>query len=864
MFKKIFQNKKFISLLLVTVLVFLFFPYITKSWSFDSVVLGFIGWVAQLLIKFVGLFIALVIKVFLIFAGYSDFFAHPGVNIGWTLARDICNMFFVVILLVIAFCTVLGIEKYSYKRLLGTLVLSIILVNFSKLICGIFIDFSQVIMLTFVNAFKEIGPGNFPELLGLRSLVSLYKLKGSNISFMDGIVSILLAVVTAFVALVVLICLTIVIAARIIAIWFLIVLSPFAFTLGIIPKTTQYASRWWQKFINQVIVGPAVAFFVWLSLVTVQMGTQQEVVEQLFLRREVGVSGTQTVFAQGNWVEEAIINVSREELGELGPALTQIGQPRFFVTYLIGIGFLVASLIVTKELGVAGSQAAVRGLEKLKKWQAGVTSLPFRLTKGVFKGGVERLEAGTGLPIQPWRWKEAYKARVERVRKEREKKLLEKAYKWGIPTPALFFRDYYHLLRGPKLLFKKAAFRVRAYKDRVVEDQNRIKEINAILSQHKDPEKIKNLEKMRNEKENEKTSLVDKREKLERELEDLEKKPLVIGSEEYARYTEKRKEKEALDKKIEDLKTVIEDLDKQINDEKNKSDLDPKERDKLIKEKKEREKSIQRHRTLIEELRPSIMEYEDRIKIQRVVAEEMRKIEDIDEWSELALLYEKAREQKNSIQMEAILKKLLKQGDLNEYLIKRGFTVGWDGLQQLIDEDFVGKLKMDKKDAYRVGNEISLMGKELGQFQYSYAYMTEEDPSTGKLILRKATADEHNNIAFIEARKIEKETFLRKFARWAIFREQFDEEMGKCIPLWDDYVKNIMKDFFSAILAEFSRARLPSIYIKYFAYPKILSEIENLIKTGEIKLDKKETEIWKTMKEVLEKTQKEEWAKPQI
>ena len=42
-----------------------------------------------------------------------------------------------------------------------------VLINFSKTICGLLIDAAQIIMLTFVGAFSNIGEGSMVDLLGI-------------------------------------------------------------------------------------------------------------------------------------------------------------------------------------------------------------------------------------------------------------------------------------------------------------------------------------------------------------------------------------------------------------------------------------------------------------------------------------------------------------------------------------------------------------------------------------------------------------------------------------------------------------------------------------------------------------------------
>jgi len=92
-------------------------------------------------------------------AGYSSFINEPVVTYGWTIVRDLCNMFFILILLVIAFAAILRIESYQWKKTLPKLIIMAVLINFSKTLCGLAIDFAQVIMLTFLNGVN--GGANF-------------------------------------------------------------------------------------------------------------------------------------------------------------------------------------------------------------------------------------------------------------------------------------------------------------------------------------------------------------------------------------------------------------------------------------------------------------------------------------------------------------------------------------------------------------------------------------------------------------------------------------------------------------------------------------------------------------------------------
>src|SRR3989344_575741 len=55
---------------------------------------------------------------------FQSFATVPVVQIGWTISRDLANMFFILIMLLIAFGTVLRIDTYGWKKLIPKLVIA--------------------------------------------------------------------------------------------------------------------------------------------------------------------------------------------------------------------------------------------------------------------------------------------------------------------------------------------------------------------------------------------------------------------------------------------------------------------------------------------------------------------------------------------------------------------------------------------------------------------------------------------------------------------------------------------------------------------------------------------------------------------
>lgn len=222
---------------------------------------------------------------------YNSFLGANVVTIGWAVTRDIANMFLVVALLVIAFATILNINSYQASSLLKQFFFSAILVNFSKMICGVLIDASQVVMMTFVSGFAETAGGNFVRLfkidgwlqLALGTAKSQAPGSGSGAvdsaatfatyvassDFFSGIATNIFTAIISFIGILAILSLDIILVVRIVTIWFLVVAAPIAFVAKVLPVTKGFSSQWWSAFMKQLIAGPLVAFIVWISLASI-------------------------------------------------------------------------------------------------------------------------------------------------------------------------------------------------------------------------------------------------------------------------------------------------------------------------------------------------------------------------------------------------------------------------------------------------------------------------------------------------------------------------------------------------------------------------------------------------------------------
>ena len=267
---------------------------------------------------------------------------------GWKIVRDLCNMFFILILLVISFSTILKIESYAYKKWLAKLVIFAIVINFSKTITGLLIDFSQVIMLTFVSSFQAATAGNLAKGLHLGEFLkadSSGNIEASDSWTMFGAAVLALILMSVFG--IVMLIMIVMLMGRIVTLWVLTILSPIAYLLQASPIGTKYANQWWEEFSKNLISGPVLAFFLWLALFTIQNASEKQLVDTL---NEQG--SAQKPDEKGSKLANQTVGQSSSATG------TEVGKASVLLDYIVVIALLMAAIKVAQSMGVIGSQFA--------------------------------------------------------------------------------------------------------------------------------------------------------------------------------------------------------------------------------------------------------------------------------------------------------------------------------------------------------------------------------------------------------------------------------------------------------------------------------------------------------------------------
>ncbi len=291
--------------------------------------------------------------VFMMIAGYLvtlalninfELLKSPVVQTGWQIVLNFTNLGFVLAIIVMAFATIFRVQSYAMKQTLWKLIVAALLVNFSLVIAGAFINISDI----FSNFFLEQGGIRNPVEWS-RAFASMFRaqalLKVSETIAAKGFVDTATGAINTFGAgglqtiasvffialFTVLTCLTLLAVAimlliRYVYLGILLLLSPIVWLLWIFPGTQHLWQKWWSQFLRWTFFAPIMLFFISLSLYA--MKNQPEVVRK-FTQDPAAVANVKLTFGV-------------EVIGEM----------------VIVIGLVIGGLIAANSLGITFASTA--------------------------------------------------------------------------------------------------------------------------------------------------------------------------------------------------------------------------------------------------------------------------------------------------------------------------------------------------------------------------------------------------------------------------------------------------------------------------------------------------------------------------
>lgn len=231
---------------------------------------------------------------------------------GWGIVRDFCNMFFIFILLYIAFGTILKLHSVKTKEMIINVIIIGLLINFSLFATQVIIDASNILARVFYNtntivtgvAEKDVEGnivkvnselGEFGEIKLSEAIVSkvdpqkliiqaseVNKIpqKGINegeneetygdddISVGSFILVTILATIVNVVGIIAFLSAGLIFIARVLGLWLAMILAPLAFFSYTVPALQDMEmigwKRWWPETLKLAFLAPIFIFFMYL------------------------------------------------------------------------------------------------------------------------------------------------------------------------------------------------------------------------------------------------------------------------------------------------------------------------------------------------------------------------------------------------------------------------------------------------------------------------------------------------------------------------------------------------------------------------------------------------------------------------
>ncbi len=325
---------------------------------------------------------------------------NPIIYQTWKFVRDSLNFAFIMVLLFSAFATIFQVDKYNYKKILLTLVIMALLVNFSYPITRFIIDISNVLMYTLLNNLfaGQNGAGIFTNITNLSGVGEIIVPNQGDYDTWFLLVS----VVFIFILMVTLLTIAVMLVIRAIALAILIIFSPLAFVGAILPKgagkeITNYGNQFWDNLFKYAFFGPIQIFMLSVA------------VQMLTAMKKAGGKADVMIFAKS-----------------LGDA-NLVSSLAFFC---IPIVILWIGLGMAQKMGVAGASMVTGQANKFLGW-AGKTFSGYRTVawgakkatdgaKAATKFGLQKFEEGVLAKrgLSPTAMIEGWKARSAAQRKD--------------------------------------------------------------------------------------------------------------------------------------------------------------------------------------------------------------------------------------------------------------------------------------------------------------------------------------------------------------------------------------------------------------------------------------------------------------
>jgi len=342
-------------------------------------------------------------------------YRSPFVVQGWGIVRDFCNMFFIFVLLYIAFGTILKLNGVKTKEMIINVVIIGLLINFSLFATQVIIDASNILTRVFYNQntiitgtqtlkdaedkpildnnnkpiiISELGESGEiklseaivskvdPQKLIIKaSTVDAIPQKGvdegeqpTGISAGGFIIVVLLATAVNVVGIIAFLSCAIIFIARVLGLWLAMILAPIAFFSYTVPALRDMKmigwKKWWPDTLKMAFLAPVFAFFMYLIV-----GFMDKGLGIINADSKTGMNFVVAMIVPFVFIMLLLMkakSIAKDMSGEMGSAITKAGAIAGGVA--LGAATGGAAMLGRQTLGRAA--ANISQSNKFRDWSA--------------------------------------------------------------------------------------------------------------------------------------------------------------------------------------------------------------------------------------------------------------------------------------------------------------------------------------------------------------------------------------------------------------------------------------------------------------------------------------------------------------
>lgn len=330
-----------------------------KGIGWASAAVGYIfGFITSFIFWLGGLLVSWALNINAQLLSESNAIVHTG----WRIVLNFANLGFVLAIIVIAFATIFRLQSYAMKQTLWKLIVAALLVNFSLVIAGAFINVSDTFSNWLLAKATPEGPGSFSmalaNALGVQSFLEGKKAEGMNTiteglnsfgaALLTFISSIFFAAGFTLLGAIILLAIAVMLVIRYVVLGILLILSPIVWLFWIFPGTAKYWQQWWDKFIRWTFFSPIVLFFLYLAV--------------------------QTSIQTKDFAKQATQGLNLDKYSVLSPELKAQGFTfgvDNILNLVIMLGLMLGGLIAANSLSIAGAKTFYGAAQGAGKWFGG-------------------------------------------------------------------------------------------------------------------------------------------------------------------------------------------------------------------------------------------------------------------------------------------------------------------------------------------------------------------------------------------------------------------------------------------------------------------------------------------------------------